>query len=140
MAFPHEDAAMPGTLFVSLPVADVARSRRFYAALGLGFDPAFESGHGACVAVNDGVRVMLVAREVFAGLSERAVADTQAVAQALFALQFDSAEAIDAAHRAAVAAGGTDAGTEDHGFMRQCNVYDPDGHGWALTWMQARAD
>ena len=41
---------------------------------------------------------------------------------------------------AALAAGGTEAdGPEDHGFMSSRSLFDLDGHGWQVMWMDPAA-
>jgi hypothetical protein len=123
-------------LFVSLPVADVDRARRFFTALGLGFDPKFSGANAACLQLSDQVSVMLLARPFFEGLAHKPTADPMSTTQHLFAPVVGSREAVDDLHRRAVEAGGTSAGdADDHGFMYQRGFHDPDGHPWAITWM-----
>jgi predicted lactoylglutathione lyase len=127
---------MPRKLFVSLPVTDVARSQKFFGALGLPFNPKFTGANAACLALNDDVQVMLVARDFYQSLTDKPVGDPVAWSQALLALCFDSRDEVDAVHRAALEAGATNGGdTEDHGFMYQKGFNDLDGHQWAVTWI-----
>ncbi|TZF90119.1 VOC family protein [Cognatilysobacter lacus] len=127
---------MPHKLFVSLPIADVARSQKFFAALGLAFNPRFTGANAVCLALNEQVEVMLVARDFYQTLTPKPVGDPQAWSQALLALCFDSREQVDAVHGAALAAGATNGGdTDDYGFMYQKGFNDLDGHQWAVTWM-----
>lgn len=127
-------------LYITLPVADLARSVAFFAALGLDFDPAFASEHGAAVRIAGDARVMLLARPQFAGLSHKPVADTRASAGMLLALSCDSREEVDALVSKAAAAGGSvPAPPEDSGAMYQSGFEDPDGHQWGVFWMDVDA-
>ena len=123
-------------LFISLPVVDVDRARTFFGALGFPFDPAFSDARSACVQLNDQVRVMLLARPLFEGFAHKPVGDPMSSTQHLLAITLDTREAVDAMHRRAVQSGAESAGeAEDHGFMYQRGFHDPDGHPWAITWM-----
>jgi uncharacterized protein len=133
--------AHPGrTLFVTLPVADVERSKAFFTALGFSFDPAFSGEAAACMLVGEHARVMLGSPETFAQYSHRPMADPATHALALFSFTVASREEVDTVGAAALAAGGVEAdGLEDHGFMRSRSFYDLDGHGWQVMWMDPAA-
>lgn len=133
--------AHPGRmLFVTLPVADVERSRAFFAALGFTFDPAFADESSACMLVGEGAVVMLGTRERVAELSKLPIADPATHALALYCFSVASREEVDAVGAAALAAGGTEAdGAEDHGFMYTRSFFDLDGHGWQVMWMDPAA-
>ena len=53
-------------LFVTIPVADLERSKAFFAQLGFGFNPAFTDATAACMLVGEHAFVMLFSREEFA--------------------------------------------------------------------------
>lgn len=126
--------------FVTIPVADLSRSIAFFEALGFTFDPAFTSDDGTRMLVGEQVSVMLVTREQFAELATLPTGDPRAQTLALYAFGVESREAVDALSEAALAAGGTEAhGAEDHGFMYARAVYDPDGYGWQIMWMDPAA-
>ncbi|MEO5708087.1 MAG: VOC family protein [Alteraurantiacibacter sp.] len=59
----------------------------------------------------------------------------------MLAINLDSREAVDALVAVAGANGGaTDVNPpEDHGFMYQRSVTDPDGHLWEPFWMDPKA-
>ena len=62
--------ARPGLmLFVALPVADLERSKAFFAKLGFSYDPTFSSENAACMPIGEQAVVMLLARETFAQYS-----------------------------------------------------------------------
>jgi len=127
-------------LFVSLPVADVARSKAFFAELGFAFNPAFSDENGVCMLVGEDAFVMLLGREKFAEFSKLPIADPTTHALTLFCFGVPSREEVDAVTEAAVAAGAVDHDdAEDHGFMYSRSFFDLDGHGWQVMWMDPAA-
>lgn len=131
---------MPTGMFISLPVRDVQQSTAFYDALGWKRNPQMSDDNTSCFAVNDTVSVMLASHEQFAQISPRPIADPTKGCQVLLSLSLESRDAVDAMVAKAVAAGGAKAHEpEDYGFMYQHAFYDPDGHGWGLTWFNPHA-
>ena len=127
-------------LFVTIPVADVERSKAFFTQLGFGFDPAMSGETAACMPVGEHAFVMLGAREKFAELSKLPIGDPATHALALYCFSVSSREEVDAVGAAALAAGGTEAdGAEDHGFMYTRSFFDLDGHGWQVMWIDPAA-
>jgi predicted lactoylglutathione lyase len=123
-------------LFVNLPVADLERSKAFFAQLGFTYNPAFTDDTAACMLVGEQAFVMLLGRDTFAQYSKLPMADPRTHALALFCFSVASREEVDAVSAAALAAGGTEAeGSEDHGFMYSRSFFDLDGHGWQVMWM-----
>ena len=123
-------------LFVSLPVADIERSKAFFAELGFDFNPAFSDETSACMLVGEDAFVMLGTREKFAELSKLPVGDPTTHALALYCFSVSSRDEVDSVSAAALAAGATEAdGAEDYGFMYSRSFFDLDGHGWQVMWM-----
>ncbi|PKW07795.1 hypothetical protein SAMN05428944_5125 [Streptomyces sp. 1222.5] len=133
--------AHPGRmLFVNIPVADLERSKAFFAKLGFGFNPMFTDETAACMLVGEQAFVMLLSREKFAELSKLPMADPTTHALTLYCFSVSSREEVDAVSAAALAAGGVEAdGAEDHGFMYARSFFDLDGHGWQVMWMDPAA-
>jgi predicted lactoylglutathione lyase len=50
----------PQMIFVNLPVRDLARSRRFFEALGFGFNPQFTDETAACMVISETIFAMLL--------------------------------------------------------------------------------
>lgn len=124
------------TLFVNLPVADVERSKAFFARLGFDFNPMFTDDTAACMLVDEHASVMLLQREKFAEFSHRPVADPATHALSLFCFSVPDRDEVDTVAEAALAAGATKADDpEDHGYMYSRSFFDPDGHGWQVMWM-----
>ncbi|MCK9878943.1 glyoxalase [Frankia sp. Ag45/Mut15] len=128
------------TLFVNLPVTDLARSKAFFAALGFGFHPGFTDDSAACMLVGEQASVMLLTREKFAEFAKLPIADPTTHTLALYCFSVSSREEVDTVAQAALAAGGVEAdGLEDHGFMCSRSFFDLDGHGWQVMWMDPAA-
>jgi predicted lactoylglutathione lyase len=127
-------------LFVNMPVADVERSKAFFAALGFGFNPQMTDETAACMLVGEQAYVMLLSREKFAEFAKHPIADPATHTLALYCFSVDSRDEVDAVNDAALAAGGTEADeAEDHGFMYSRSFFDLDGHGWQVMWMDPTA-
>ena len=135
------DPAHPGRmLFVNIPVADVERSKAFFAKLGFSYDPAFTGETAACMQVGEHAVVMLLSREKFAEFSKLPIADPTTHALALYSFSVSSRDEVDAIGAAALAAGATEADdAEDFGFMYSRSFFDLDGHGWQVMWMDPTA-
>jgi uncharacterized protein len=133
--------AHPGRmLFVNLPVADLARSKAFFAKLGFTFSPSFTDDTAACMLVGEHAFVMLLTREKFAEFAKLPIADPTTHTLALYCFSASSREEVDTVGAAALAAGGTEVDdAEDHGLMYSRSFYDLDGHGWQVMWMDPAA-
>jgi uncharacterized protein len=133
--------AHPGrSLFVTLPVADIARSTAFFTSLGFTFNPLFSDESAACMLVGEHAFVMLGTHEKFAEFSKLPAADPTTHALALFSFGVASREEVDTVADAAIAAGAIDHDdTEDLGFMYSRSFFDLDGHGWQVMWMDPAA-
>ena len=128
-------------IFVNLPVADLAASRRFLEAIGATNEPKFTDETAAMMRFSEAINVMLLTKEKFASFTPRKIADASAASEVLIALSAETREAVDAAVDAAVAAGGSaDPGPrQDYGVMYGRSVADPDGHIWEFVWMDVSA-
>jgi predicted lactoylglutathione lyase len=116
------------SLFVNLPVADVAAARAFYAALGLTIDERFSDEQTVCVVIAENIRIMLVAPPRFELFINGEVADP-ATTEVLLAITATSrAEADDLLARA-LAAGATPwKPAMEQGPMYSVSFRDLDGH------------
>jgi len=127
-------------LFVNMPVADVGRSKAFFAALGFSFDPKFTDESATCMLVGEQAFVMLLNRERFADFAKHPIADPTTHTLALYSFSVSSRDDVDTVGAAALAAGGTQADeAEDYGFMYSRSFFDLDGHGWQVMWMDPAA-
>lgn len=133
--------AHPGRmLFVNIPVADLQRSKAFFAKLGFTFNPNFTDETAACMLVGEQASVMLLSHKKFAEFAKLPMADPATHTLALYCFSVSSREEVDAVAQAALAAGGVEVdGLEDYGFMCSRSFYDLDGHGWQVMWMDPAA-
>jgi uncharacterized protein len=141
METPMTDPTHAGRmLFVNLPVADLERSKAFFAELGFSFNPAFSDESAACMLVGEHAFVMLLDRERFADFATLPIADPTTHTLALYCFSVASRDEVDAVSATALAAGATEVDdAEDHGYMYARSFYDLDGHGWQVMWMDPAA-
>ncbi len=131
---------MPKTIFISLPVTDLAASMTFYRSIGFVNNPQFTDATAAGMAWSDTIKVMLLTHAKWRTFTDRPIPPATSSEVALN-LSCDSREAVDAMHLAAAANGGTvDINpVQDHGFMYSRDMADPDGHLWGAMWMDPAA-
>lgn len=131
---------MSRMIFISLPVTDLPRAEGFYTALGFTKNPDFSDGDGACMVWSEAIYVMLLTHAKWQGFTTRPVTPVGS-SEVSLALSVDSRAEVDALVAAGAAAGGrADANPpEDHGFMYQRTIADPDDHIWEPFWMDMAA-
>lgn len=125
-------------IFVNLPVADLARSREFFTALGYTFNEDFCDGTALCLELGPTLHAMLLERSFFASFHDGEPAPPGTVG-ALLCLSAGSRAEVDAVVDRALGAGGSAVRTQDHGFMYGRSYADPDGHVWEILWMEQAA-
>jgi len=131
---------MSRTIFVNLPVVDLARATRFYEAIGFTPNPQFTDDTAACMVLSDVISVMLLTHDKFRMFTPREVADAHRTSEVLLCISCDSRDAVDALAEAALATGGREPrDKQDHGFMYGRSIEDPDGHIWEPMWMDMTA-
>jgi uncharacterized protein len=131
---------MSKTIFISLPVTDLAASTAFYQALGFVQDPKLSDDSAACMAWSEAIQVMLLTHAKWRTFTQRPFPPAGS-SGLMLSLKLESRAAVDAMNRAAAAHGGqADANpAEDYGFMYSRDLADPDGHLWAAVWMDPAA-
>lgn len=132
----------PQMIFVNLPVRDLARSKRFFEALGFGFNPQFTDDTAACMVISETIFAMLLTHEKFATFTPKkgSICDAKQSTEVLIALSRENRAAVDDIVKKAVAAGGTTfSDPQDHGFMYAHAFQDLDGHVWEVMWMDPAA-
>ncbi|HEX8642015.1 MAG TPA: VOC family protein [Allosphingosinicella sp.] len=131
---------MPKLIFVNLPVADLAASRRFYEAIGATNDARFTDETAACMVLSETIHVMLLTHDKFSQFTPKRIADAHRTSEVLICISADSREAVDEITARALAAGGREPREpQDHGFMYGRSFEDPDGHIWEPMWMDMEA-
>lgn len=131
---------MPQMIFVNFPVSDVARSRKFYEALGYTINEQFSDETAASVVVSDTIYFMILNHERFQGFATKPMANPATSTGVIFALSQDSRAAVDAITEAAIEAGGSESKpAQDMGFMYLRTFQDPDGNVFEPFWMDPGA-
>jgi predicted lactoylglutathione lyase len=131
---------MSRQIFVNLPIADMARSKAFFGALGFSFNPQFTNDQGACMVIDENIFAMLLVKPFFRTFIDTEIADARETTEVLVCLSCKSREEVDELVRKAVAAGGKPhRQPQDHGFMYGHGFHDPDGHVWELVYMDPNA-
>lgn len=131
---------MGSSIFVSLPVTDLAASKAFYEALGFRQDVRFSGEDAACMTWNDAVSFMLLTHAKWRSFTTRPI-PPKGASEVMLALQCPDRRTVDAMSAAAAAHGGlADINpVEDHGCMYQRDLADPDGHALGALWMDGSA-
>ena len=127
---------MAKTIFVNLPVADVAASTAFYEAIGMVKNEKISNAQGSAMNWSETIHFMLLEHAFYATFTPKRIIDAKTTSGMLIALSLDSRDDVDALTEAAIAAGGAELhDPEDHGFMYSRAFADPDGHGFGPFWM-----
>jgi uncharacterized protein len=131
---------MTRMIFVNLPVANLPRAMAFYEALGFTNNPAFSDDSGACMVWSEAIHVMILTDAKWKTFTTRPICPAGS-SEVSIALTCDNREEVDRLVDVGAAHGGTaDVNPpEDHGFMFQRTIADPDGHIWEPFWMDPAA-
>jgi uncharacterized protein len=131
---------MARSIFVNLPVANLEKSKAFFSALGFSFNPQFTDQNAACMVLSEQGFVMLLQQPFFKTFTEKQIADSSKVTEAIVACSCESRAEVDEIMKKALAAGAKQAmPSKDHGFMYYQTFYDLDGHHWEFIWMDPAA-
>lgn len=135
---------MAKSIYVGLPVTNLAASTQFYEAIGFKKDARFSDDTTSTIVWSDTITFQLQTHHKFKGWVSKEVADARTTAEVLLTLSLDSRNAVDAIVKTAAAAGGK-AGTRaaiDMGWLYNRSFEDPDGHMFEAVWldMQGAAD
>src|SRR3546814_18393703 len=103
---------MTKTIFVNLPVTDLAAATRFYNAIGCEKNEQFSDHQASSMVWSDAITFQLLANDYFATFTPKTIADAHATSEMHLALSRDSREDVDALAAATAAAGGTAATRE----------------------------
>lgn len=127
-------------IFVNLVVADVAKSRAFYEALGFSINEQFSNEDAACVVVSDSIYIMILARPFFQTFTHQPLGAPDKSVSAIYALACVDRAGVDGMMTAALAAGGAEPmPARDLGFMYNRMFADLDGHVFEPFWMDPAA-
>jgi len=127
---------MATSIFVNVPVRDLAASMAYYKALGFDHNPQFTDETAASIVTSDTIYVMLLTHDKFREFSGTPIPDAKAEIGALYALSRDSRAEVDTIADAGLKAGGTEQrDPQDYGFMYSRAIADLDGHVWEYVYM-----
>lgn len=131
---------MARMIFVNLPVADLARARAFYEALGLINNAQFSDEGSACMVWSETIHVMLLTHAKWNGFTSRPIPPAS-MSEMMLAISCESRAAVDQMNEAAASHGGVaDINPkQDLGFLFNRSLADPDGHVWEAVWMDPAA-
>lgn len=129
---------MPKEFWINLPVADPARSRAFFEAIGFGVDAATSSDRMVAMRLGEKrLAVMLFPKAHFARFAGVDAADAARSAEVMISFDAESRAEVDALPAKVTAAGGTVFAepAEIDGWMYGAGFADPDGHRWNILHM-----
>ena len=131
---------MTQMIFVNLPVVNLAKSMAFYEAMGFTNNPQFTDDTAACMVLSDAIYVMLLTHGKWKSFTDRPIPKASS-SEVMLALTCENRDAVNALVDAGAKAGGTaDVNPpQDHGFMFQRTIVDPDGHLWEPFFMDMGA-
>ena len=122
---------MKTSVYINLPVKNVARTRAFFANLGYRHNPEFSNETAVCIVISDTIFVMMIEEPVFKGFTSKTVVDATQSTEVIVALTLENKAQVDALLEKAIAQGGTEARPADvHDFMYLRSLHDLDGHIW----------
>ncbi|MHA7178671.1 VOC family protein [Arthrobacter sp. MDB2-24] len=126
---------MATSVFINLPVSDLARSKDFYTSFGWTLNPNFSNDDAGAIVISDTIYVMILTHSHWAQFTDKPVADATATSAVINAISVEEPAQIDSLVDRAVAAGAIEGKAQDLGFMRSRSFADPDGHSWEILWM-----
>lgn len=123
------------SVFINLPVKDVAKTRAFWSALGFSFNENYSDEKALCLVLRENqIYSMLISEAYFSTFTNRPVAD-RSQTQVLIAIEVDSRDKVDEIVRLALENGGSRyRESADHGWMYYDSFADPDGHQWEVMF------
>ncbi len=126
------------SIYVNLPVKDLAVTKAFWTELGFSFNEQFSDDKAVCLVLNEGtIYSMLITHEFFSTFTNRSIADGTST-QVLIAIEVESRDRVDEIIKAALSNGGSRyRESADHGWMYYDSFADPDGHQWEVMYSDA---
>ncbi len=96
---------MMKSIYVGLPVKDLAASTKFYEALGFQKNAQFSDDTTSTMVWSDTITFQLQTHERFVGWDSKELADARTTSEVLLTLSLDTREEVDAVVNAAANAG-----------------------------------
>lgn len=128
------------SIFVNLPVQNLATATAFYQALGFVNNPQFSDETAACMVWSESIYLMLLTHARWQTFTSRPIPATDS-SEVMLALAVTDRAAVDSMVTTAGQQGGqTDINPlQEHGFMYSRSLADADGHVWEAFWMDPAA-
>jgi uncharacterized protein len=128
------------SIYINLPVKDLAKTRDFWSKLGFSFNEQFSDDKALCLILSDPTMYsMMISHEYFQTFCNRPIADGSTT-QVLFAIEVESREKVDEITSLALENGGTRyRESADHDWMYYDSFADPDGHQWEVMYTDLSA-
>ncbi|HCN51669.1 MAG TPA: glyoxalase/bleomycin resistance/extradiol dioxygenase family protein [Chryseobacterium sp.] len=122
-------------IYVNFPVKDVQKTKEFWTKLGFSINEQFSDDKAACIMINEGsIYIMFLVEDYFRTFIDRPVAPANTT-QVLVSIGLSSREEVDRVVNTALENGAYQhEEPEDYGWMYQNSFWDPDGHGWNITF------
>lgn len=130
---------MTKNIWLNLPVANVAKSKEFFKAVGFKVNPIHENAKDVSsflIGENSFV-LMLFPNDVFKNFTQNEIADTKKGTEVLMNIDAQSKEEVDEMAKNVVKAGGkvfAEPG-ESLDWMYAFGFEDLDGHRWSMLYM-----
>ena len=123
------------SIFVNLPIANLAKSVDFFSKLGFKFNAQFTGETSTCMIVSDTIYVMLLERAQFQSFIDKKVAEPDTT-EVLLSFSRESTDEVRRISELAFSLGAKQLNEPtDLGFMFSWGFEDLDGHVWDLFWM-----
>jgi predicted lactoylglutathione lyase len=121
------------TIFLNLPVTDIARTRNFWTNLGFSFNENFSGEESLClILIENQAYAMLINHDKFSTFTDKPIADGNST-EVLMSLQVDNKNDVDHLIRTAVENGGRKyKESTDLGWMYYDSFEDINGHQWEV--------
>ncbi|KND39473.1 VOC family protein [Streptomyces acidiscabies] len=128
-------------IFINLPVADLAASKKFFTDLGYALNPQFSDDNAASVVISDTIVAMLLVKPFYATFTKKEIADATKTSEVMIALSAESRATVDTLVDRALELGATEPRDPQdmEGFMYGRAFEDLDGHTWEVIWMNPSA-
>jgi predicted lactoylglutathione lyase len=127
---------MMNSIFLNMPVQDVAQSKEFFSTLGFSANEQFSGPDNVCMVVNSTISLMLMNHEKFSSFIDKDVAPKTS-SEIILSFSCGSAEEVRTITEKAFSLGARKINdAEDTDFMFSWAFEDLDGHLWDLFWIK----
>jgi predicted lactoylglutathione lyase len=124
------------SVFLNMPVREVAKSKEFFLELGLTVQEQFSGEDNVCMVVNPTISLMLMNHDKFAAFIDKDVA-AKTSSEIILSFECRSAEEVLTIAEKAFLMGARKVNeAEDTDFMFSWAFEDLDGHLWDLFWIK----